>query len=385
MNSTGRAILFFMLMIGMPIVLVAIMEGPRRAHTTMAVAPPFPPDSEILSLLRRRVEQRRSAGIVVALLEPGGRSRIIAYGDPGPGQPPLDGNSVFEIGSITKVFTATMLAQMVQEGSLHLDDPAQRFLPADAHLPTREGKQITLAELSEQNSGLPRLPTNMHPANDANPYADYTVQQMYSFLSSYQLTRDPGARFEYSNLGVGLLGNILARHENTTYDALVRTRVLDPLGMTHTAITLTPWMQAHLALGHDDAGAVVSGWDLPALAGAGALRSTALDMLKFLDANLHPTRGPLARAMAFAHISRAPTDTPNLSIGLNWFILHAGADTVIQHNGGTGGYRTFAGFSPGKRIAVVVLTNSGGTGADDIGLHLLSRAIPLSEAPTKAP
>jgi CubicO group peptidase (beta-lactamase class C family) len=339
----------------------------------------LPSDEEVQRVIKQRVEEKRSAGIVVGLLDADGRTRIVAYGDPGPGQPALDGSSVFEIGSISKVFTSTALALMVQEGLVHLEDPAQRFLPPDVKLPTRNGKQITLGNLAEQNSGLPRMPANFHPADQANPYADYTVQQMYEFLSGYSLPRDPGALFEYSNLGVGLLGHVLSRAAGMSYEELERTRVWEPLGMTHTAITLTPWMRQHLALGHDAEGKVVSNWDLPTLAGAGAIRSTTIDMLKFLDANLHPERGPLQRAMAFAHQERAPAG--NMMIGLNWLSLHAAGDTIVWHNGGTGGYRTYIGFEPSRKIGVVVLTNSGGDGADDIGMHLLNPSLPLAPKP----
>jgi CubicO group peptidase (beta-lactamase class C family) len=352
-----------------------------QSATASSSARALPPDSAILAIITQRVSEKRSAGIVVGVIDPDGRPRGVAYGDPGPGQPPLDGNSVFEIGSISKVFTATVLAELVQDGKAHLDDPAQEYVPATVHLPTRDGKVITLANLSEQNSGLPRMPTNFHPADTANPYADYTVQQMYDFLDHYQLTRDPGEKFEYSNLGVGLLGNVLAQAAGTSYEAMERERVWTPLGMTHTAITFTPWMKAHLALGHDEEGHVVENWDIPALAGAGAIRSTTTDMLRFLDANLHPERGRLERAMAFAHEERAPAG--NMMIGLNWLILRAGADTIIWHNGGTGGYRTFIGFEPSRKVGVIVMTNSGGAGADDIGFHLLDSALPLTPAPTR--
>jgi CubicO group peptidase (beta-lactamase class C family) len=340
----------------------------------------LPSDADILSIIKQRVDEKRSAGIVVGVIDPDGRSRVVAYGDAGPGQPALDGNTVFEIGSISKVFTATVLAEMQQEGKVRLDDPAQKYLPAAVHLPTRNGKSVTLGTLSEQNSGLPRMPDNFHPADPANPYADYTVQQMYDFLSGYQLTRDPGEKFEYSNLGVGLLGHVLSLAAGRSYEDLERDRVWAPLGMSHTAITLTPWMKAHLALGHDDQGHVVSNWDIPTLAGAGAIRSTTSDMLNFLDANLHPERGALQRAMAFAQQERAPAGG-NMSIGLNWLSLHAGADTIVWHNGGTGGYRTFIGFEPSRRVGVVVMTNSGGAGADDIGFHLLDPALPLAPKP----
>jgi len=369
------------------VVLLALATGLRPTALAQRVAQPgtpaagaFPSDPAVLEMITERVQDKRSAGIVVGLVEADGRVRVVAFGDPGPGQPPLDGDSVFEIGSISKVFTSTVLAQMVLARTVALDDPVQKFLPASVRVPARNGKQITLGNLSTQNSGLPRMPSNFHPANPANPYADYTVQQMYDFLSACELTRDPGERFEYSNLGVGLLGHALSLSAGKSYEQLERERVWEPLGMAHTAITLTPWMKQHLALGHDPRGTVVPNWDLPTLAGAGAIRSTAADMLTFLDANLHPERGDIGKALAFAHQERAPAG-PNVGIGLNWIIRHTGARTVVWHNGGTGGYRTFVGFEPSRRIGVVVLTNSGGAGADDLGFHLLDPALPLSPRP----
>ena len=367
----------------------ALFASPADAHAqsaTMGAAATrsFPSDSAVLSIIRQRVEEKRSAGIVVGLLESNGHTRVVAYGDPGPGQPALDGNSVFEIGSISKVFTATALARLVEEGKVKLDDPVQKYLPASVHIPSRNGKQITLGSLAEQNSGLPRLPSNFHPADPANPYADYTVQQMYDFLSSYQLPRDPGTQFEYSNLGVGLLGHALALATGKSYEELERTLIWAPLDMDHTAITLTPWMKSHLALGHDEQGNVVPNWDLPTLAGAGAIKSTMNDMLKFAEANVHPERGALQRAMTFAQQERAPAGSPQMRIGLNWMNLHAGADTIVWHNGGTGGYRSFIGLLPSRNMAVVILTNSTGEGADDIGMHLLDPALPLVPKPAPA-
>jgi CubicO group peptidase (beta-lactamase class C family) len=340
----------------------------------------FPSDSAVLAIIKQRVEEKRSTGIVVGMLEPDGRTRVVAFGDPGPGQPPLDGNTVFEIGSISKVFTGTVLAALVNEGKVTLDDPVQKYLPPTVRVPSRNDKQITLGTLSTQNSGLPRMPSNFRPSNPANPYFDYTVQQMYDFLSGYQLPRDPGQQFEYSNLGVGLLGHVLTLVTGDSYEEMERKRVWAPLGMTHTAITFTPWMKEHLALGHDDKGNVVSNWDLAALAGAGAIRSTTLDMLTFAAANLQPERGALEKAMGFAQTQRAPTG-PNSGIGLNWMNLRVGNDTIVWHNGGTGGYRTYLGLVPSRKVAVVVMTNSGGAGADDIGMHLLNPALPLAPKP----
>jgi D-alanyl-D-alanine-carboxypeptidase/D-alanyl-D-alanine-endopeptidase len=377
-----------------PLAFAAMRKSPSRvASSNAAVAPTsagvpavvstgaFPPDSVVLSILKQRVGEKRSAGIVVGMLDADGHARYVAYGDAGPGKPPLDSNTVFEIGSISKVFTATLLSELVQEGKLKLDDPVQKFLPANVRIPARDSKIITLATLSEQNSGLPRMPSNFHPANPKNPYADYAVQQMYDFLSSYQLPRDPGAQFEYSNLGVGLLGHALATSQKMSYEDLARQRIWQPLGMSHTAITFTPWMTEHLALGHDEAGAVTSNWDLPTFAGAGAIRSNAVDMLKFAAANLHPDAGPLQRAMAFAQQPRASAGNPATQIGLNWIVAHGRGDTIVWHNGGTGGYRSFIGLDHATKSAVVILTNSTGEGADDIGMHLLNAEIPLAPKP----
>jgi CubicO group peptidase (beta-lactamase class C family) len=370
-----------------PAALALLLAMPRIAHSQRTPASPasaFPSDSALRALLGQRVAEKRSKGIVVGLLDPDGHTRIVAEGDPGPDRPPLDGNTVFEIGSVSKVFTATLLASMAQDGIVRLDDPVRQYLPASVHVPERNGKVITLALLAEQRSGLPRLPDNMRPANPANPYADYTVAQLHEFLSRYQLPRDPGAEFEYSNLGVGLLGHVLALAAGKSYEALARERIWAPLGMTNTSIALTPWMRDHLALGHDPQGNVVENWDLPTLAGAGAIRSTASDMLKFVDANLHPERGPLGRAMALAQRERASAGV-GMSIGLNWLIVRAGADTIVWHNGGTGGYRSFVGFVPSRKVGVVVLTNSGGIGADDVGMHLLNPDLPLAPKPAPVP
>ena len=331
-------------------------------------------DSSIDSLLKDRVNSKRSTGILLGIVEPGRAPKIFAATQPGVA---LDGNSVFEIGSVTKVFTTALLADMVQRGEVKLDDPVSRYLPSSVRAPARGGKQITLLDLATQSSGLPRLPTNLKPANVANPYADYSVQQLYDFLSSYELPRDIGSKFEYSNLGMGLLGHVLALRAGKSYETLVTERILQPLGMRDTHIILTPAMRARLAVGHDDSGAPVGNWDLPTLAGAGALRSTANDMLKFLAANLDSTSGPVAKALFLAHAPLRPTEAPQMRIGLAWLTLNAYGTPVVWHNGQTGGYHSFIGFDPARRRGVVILANSTNN-IDDIGMHLLDERVPLT-------
>src|SRR5205085_3419786 len=289
-----------------------------------------PPDQDVRAILQERVAQsKRNVGIVVGLISDKG-TRVVSYGKPDVNSPrELDGDSVFEIGSVTKVFTSTLLADMVARGEVGLNDPIAKYLPKAVRVPTRNGREITLLDLATQSSGLPRLPNNMTPKDPNNPYADYSVEQMYDFLSHYTLTRDIGARYEYSNLGVGLLGHVLALRAGMDYETLVVKRICQPLGMNNTRIKLTPQMQAHLATGHDQGGAAVPSWDLPTLAGAGALRSTANDMLKFLAANMGLRKTELLPAMQQTHLARRSAGMPDVSIGLGWHILNKYGTEIV--------------------------------------------------------
>jgi D-alanyl-D-alanine-carboxypeptidase/D-alanyl-D-alanine-endopeptidase len=343
----------------------------------------LPSDAEIRKILVDRIDvQHQGVGIVIGVIGPEGR-RVIAYGSPEKGDSrPLNGDTVFEIGSATKVFTSLLLADMVQRGQVALDDPVAKYLPATVKMPERNGRSITLLDLSTHTSGLPRLPGNMNPKDPGNPYADYSVEQLYQFLSGYQLTRDIGSRYEYSNLGGGLLGHALARRAGMDYETLVESRICGPLGMKSTKITLTAEMKARLAVGHNAAREPVKNWDLPTLAGAGALRSTANDLLVFLAANLGYSKSPLAFGMAAMLKPRKPTGEPGLEVAMGWHIFTSNGKEIIWHNGGTGGYRSFVGFDPKTRVGVVALSNvSTNTGVDDIGRHLLDPSVPLAAPP----
>ena len=344
---------------------------------------PVPPDSEIRRILVERIDsQRQGVGIVVGVIEPKGR-RVVACGSLDKDEKrPLNGDTIFEIGSATKVFTSLLLTDMVQRGEVALADPIAKYLPKEVKTPERGGRQITLQDLATHTSGLPRLPANLSPKDPANPYADYSVEQLYQFLSAYELTRDIGSQYEYSNLGGGLLGHILARRAGTDYEALVRSRICGPLQMASTGITLSPAWKTRLAVGHNAALAPASNWDLPTLAGAGALRSTANDLLAFLAANLGYTESALSPAMAAMLKVRRPTGTAGLEIALGWHIFTRGGNEIIWHNGGTGGYRSFIGYDPKTRVGVVVLSNTfTNAGVDDIGVHLLDPHAPLITPP----
>ena len=341
----------------------------------------FPSDEDLTELIRSRVEDQRAVGIVLGVIEADGSTRVVSYGDSGPNAQALGVESVFEIGSITKVFTGILLADMVARGEVSLSDPVSIYLPDAVTMPSRGGRKITLLDLSTHHSSLPRLPDNLSPADASNPYADYTVEQMYEFLSAHELRRDIGSEYEYSNLAVGLLGHVLARVGGGSYEDLVRERILEPVDMNMTAIALNDDMRTRMAKGHDQQGNVVSLWDIPTLAGAGALRSDVTDMLTFLAANTGPAESQLEHSMRDSHEVRKSINE-QIAVALNWHVQIVGDEKVLWHNGGTAGFRTFIGFDPDKGVGAVVLTNSS-HGADDIGFHLINRGLPLAEPPVE--
>ncbi len=282
---------------------------------------------------------------------------------------PPNAETMFEIGSISKVFTGLLLAEMVEDHTVRLDQPVQELLGKSMTVPTRGERQITLVDLVTHTAALPFMPGNLKPKDPANPIADYTVEQMAQFISDYKLKRDIGTRSEYSNLGVGLLGHALAMRAGTSYEALLRKRIGEPLGLASTVITLDSAQVARMAQGHDADGDPAPNWDLPTLAGAGAIRSSVNDLLKFLAANLALERTPLATAIATSHEVqfRDPKRADDLAFA--WQVRRD--EHLIWHNGQTGAFHAFAGFNTEKRIGVVILANTASRRVDELGFRLV--------------
>ena len=368
------------------ILVSAEIMGVSVAPSTVAAQSTFPSDSAVRTLMRDAVATGRAVGIVIGLLEADGTRRILSEGSSGVEGQPLDGHSVFEIGSITKVFTGTLLADMARRDQVRVDEPVDSLLPLGFAGPGRNGRRITLLDLSTHYAGLPRVPSNLTSPDSADPYASYPEDSLYAFLGRYELTQDPGEKFEYSNLGVGLLGFALARRAGTDYEDLLDRRILRPLGMQETRVTLTSAMRARLAVPHGEFGDPVPTWNWTVLAGGGGLRSTAGDLLTFAAANLSSRKDGLSAAMQDAHVPRrpAPGQSPGAatdSIGLGWFTTRQGVRRITSHGGGTGGYRTLLALDLAGRRAVVVLTNSGGEGCNDIGYHLLDPTVSIEPVP----
>jgi serine-type D-Ala-D-Ala carboxypeptidase/endopeptidase len=266
---------------------VAMLTTGQLAMTEPQTPSVVPPDSEIRKIISDRIDKyRQSVGIVVGIIEPRGQ-RTLAYGQLNQGDPrPLNGDTVFEIDSITKVFTGLLLTDMVARGEVALTDPVAKYLPNDVRVPERGGRQITLLDLVTHHSGLPQLPLNA-PLYEQDPIGHYTTDQLYSMLAAYHLDSDPGAQYFYSNVGFGLLGHALARRAGVSFQQMLEARITGPLRMADTRISPTPEMNERLAIGHGYYRmAPTSAWSYGALAGAGGLRSTANDLLRFLAACL---------------------------------------------------------------------------------------------------
>lgn len=322
--------------------------------------------------IKQRVTLQETPGIAVGIYEDGKITYyVFGVANLQTGEA-VSSKTLFEIGSITKTFTTSMAAVLSVEQKLSFSDPAQKYLPAKMVLPEKNGKVITLEHLATATSGIPRMPYNFSPADPSNPYVDYREEQLGMFLSTLELQRDPGSQYEYSNAGMGILGYILTRMKEKPYGKLVGELITKPLEMNHTFVS-GQRTEKGLATGYTGlTPAPAWTWDdQSVLTGAGGIVSNAEDMMKYLVAQLETKNDNLAKAFALAHTPHA--DAGAMKIGYGWHIRDG---SIVWHTGGTGGFRSFAGFDKNKKKAVVVLTNSV-TGADDLGFHLLNSEIPL--------
>ena len=318
------------------------------------------------------VAKRTNAALVIGVLQRGTNS-VTGFGQVSATNRALpDGETIFEIGSATKVFTAIVLAQMVNEGLVKLDDPISRFLPKEATAPQKDGREICLVHLATHSAGLPRLPDDLlSTAKDQlNPYVDYQPANLYQSLSSLELKSAPGQKMFYSNMGYGLLGHLLELKAGKPYETLVREIVCAPLAMSNTVIQLSAEQRTRLSPGHDPKGNVVPNWDFAVLAPAGAFRSTANDLLKFVEANLWTQPTAISRALTLAQ-ERHFKELAG-GIGLAWQIVDpVEGQKWHWHNGGTGGYVSFVGFDKTNQVGVVLLSNYGDAMAGDNSLDRL--------------
>ena len=335
---------------------------------------------ELKTSIQRRVDYNYNPGIVIGLVDRNGRD-FYSYGTTSIESGSLpDENTVYEVGSISKVFTATLLAQMVENDDLALSDPVASFLPQEVNFPRHGQSPITLEHLATHASGLPNNPSVFQENNPINPFVPFPPSALYEYLGTIELSRSPKDQYEYSNLGVGLLGHALSLHLETDYEQLLQERLFIPMGMNDTAITLPAELVPRRAVGYNGVVARPN-FNMGSLAAAGEWLSTVNDMLTFLEHQLGLRDSEVNSILEETQERRFSAGTPGPDFGLGWFIIRLGSYTIHMHNGATLGHNAFAGFDLRARKGVVVLSNARlnqYANIEDLGVRSLVSNSPLN-------
>ena len=337
--------------------------------------------AQVKSFIFDQIVNKSNAAIVIGFVDPDG-TKIFSFGNMSTAHNiPVNQNTFFNIGSITKTFTTLLLADMVKQGIVNLNDPVEKFLPPSVKVPQFNGKKITLEDLADHTSGLPEWPSNVwlnNTVGDINP--NYNVTQLYQALSDTKLTREPGAQVQYSSFGIGLLGHILSlESDGISYEELVKDRILDVLGMNDTKIALSQnETNNRFSVGHLGGKEIITPRIPTILADSGAFRSPAPDMLKYVSANLGLIHTKLDDAMQLGHLIRHSSIIANPMNysefrGLGWRVLTNFGTETITHTGAINGWNAFAGFIPTKQVGVIAMCSCDSTDADmgSLGFVLL--------------
>ncbi len=336
-------------------------------------------------IVRSYVEGKKPkvVGLVVGVIE-GGERRVYGYGsvDMDRGDVP-DGRTIFEVGSISKAFTGTLLAIAAERGEVALNDPLTRHLPDHVRIKELKREPVTLLDLATHTADFPRVPPNFDPKDWDNPYASYTQEKLFEFLDDRRLDHKKGTGYKYSNLGMGCLGHVLGLKAGSYYEGILIERICEPLGLSDTRVRLNAEQESRFAAAYEKYGKRAKHWDFDALAGAGGVRSTADDMLRFLDANMERdqefrlvAQGPaqvdehMTRAFRAARKERVHVNGL-IHIGLAWHLrIPEDEPRAVMHNGQTAGHHAFAAFHPEEGSGVVVLANTA-YDIDPIGIEIM--------------
>ncbi|WP_052715931.1 serine hydrolase [Devosia chinhatensis] len=361
---------------------VALVAASLMVLPATAQEAAMPSDADIAKILGDRIgRDQANVGIAVAIIE-NGETRFISHGTlEVDGTDPVTEETLFEAGSITKVFTNLLLAQAVNDGKIDLDAPITDYLPDGFAVPETGNRAITAFDLATHHAGLTGLPEEILSRGIDNPYSGFGADALAVWFADAELARPVGEQFEYSNLGTALLGLALETVEGSDFVTLLTTSVLEPLGMDASSLEMTGQELPAMATGHNTAREATPNWDFEVFAPAGALIISSTDLIKFVAAASGQTQTSLAPAFETMLARTMPVEQ-GTSIGLGWFITTTGQSEIVWHNGMTGGYTSFAGFDRASGNGVVVLTNMAAQrGVNDIGMHLLNPAIPLNEQP----
>lgn len=293
-------------------------------------------------------------------------------------QRPYDEYTAFEIGSLTKTMTAALLAEFIARGEVTLSDPIAKLFPSGTSVPSFNGREITIGEIVTHTSGLPAIPVRYRAPDINNPYASVTERDLLDALAATQLTRQPGSKWEYSNFAMMVLSYALTKRSGKDYETLLREHLLVPLGMNETYVAQHP-PYVRLAPGHLPNAMPAVPWDFPPdMAGVGGVRATLPDMLRYLEGQLGTRESAITPALAQTQEQVVSVDGHRM--GMNWNLSTRNGRTIVAHEGGTGGYSSFAGFDRAAKRAVVLLSDTALTsigGLGQLGAHLLDPAAPV--------
>ncbi len=326
-------------------------------------------DKKIDGILQPFMFKSKTVGLSIGVLKDG-KTSFYNYGETKKDNRQIPSSkNLYEIGSITKTFTGLLLAKVVIEKKISLNDPVNKYLPKDIPVIKFGNDTLKIIHLSNHTSGLPPLPGNLDLNNNlSNPYKNYDAVRLYAFLKTVTLAQKPGVKFEYCNLAVGLLGTILEKVNKMPFEKIVNNFICAKAGMDATKQMLTKKDSSLFTQGYTETIDVQGQWDFKALGAAGCLRSNADDMLKYAMLNLGSKDIVLQKAIELSHTSTFNQDGEN--IALNWFIRELGWGNVLFHNGGTGGYRSFLAINQSTKNAVIILSNTA-VSNDNIGVEIL--------------
>lgn len=323
------------------------------------VYPKINKDTSINDIIKPYMDEKSNVGLAVGIIDNNDQKNLVYGKNDKDKKTLIDNQTIFEIGSISKVFTNIVLADMSLNKELNLNDPIVKYLPKSKKALEFKNRKINFVDLATHTSGLPRLPEDLDKTIkiESQPYAEYTKDNLYNYVLKYKLKREIGKTYEYSNLGTGLIGEALADIEKTSYEDLIKNHITSKLKMNSTGIHFNKSQMIHFSTGHDK-GQSVPMWDFKSMQGAGAIKSDLNDMMKFLSANMSLIEdNPLQKAMDLSH--QLQFQDTNFGIGLGWHITKIKTgDKVIWHNGATAGFTSFIGFIKDKKVGVVILSNS---------------------------
>jgi len=352
----------------------AAEETPQKEEIISNVEAKSPLDLFVDSVARNYAKNGNAHSLAVAVIHQN-KINTFFYGETAPGNNTLpDANTLFEIGSVTKTFTATMLAELVNKGTIGLEDSIAKYLP-DSVAQNPDIQKITFKMLANHTSGLPRMANNWNKGpkfNESDPYATYDKNSLFAFLKDFKAEHEAGTEYEYSNLGFGLLGELLSTITKKPYMTMLKETILIPLEMSSTSDKLNP-KDKNFAAPFDSTGQQVPFWNFQALSAAGSLKSNLNDLLRYTIAQLTYPENDVQKAM---NLTKQFTFfvPPNSDIGLAWHMNMLDGVINYRHTGATAGSNAFVGFVPDEKSVVIMLSNSSNE-LGTVGTKLLEKVL----------